>query len=219
MGLSPRVRGNLKDAVVALRRLGSIPACAGEPLRTIPSACGAGVYPRVCGGTFTNHTVGLRRRGLSPRVRGNPVSLSSSVTTTGSIPACAGEPHFDLHLIRLGRVYPRVCGGTRITIMAITAVVGLSPRVRGNRSRLDSRLNGTGSIPACAGEPRHPCSGGAATRVYPRVCGGTLSRAWRGRQRRGLSPRVRGNLMQETLCAVFHRSIPACAGEPARKSA
>ena len=31
------------------------------------------------------------------------------------------------------RVYPRVCGGTRIETVVAAAVQGLSPRVRGNR--------------------------------------------------------------------------------------
>ena len=52
--------------------------------------------------------------GLSPRVRGNPIAADEAAGIAGSIPACAGEPlsvmwcEFDF------RVYPRVCGGTRL---------------------------------------------------------------------------------------------------------
>ena len=31
-------------------------------------------------------------RGLSPRVRGNPLAVNTNVNKFGSIPACAGEP-------------------------------------------------------------------------------------------------------------------------------
>ena len=72
--------------------------------------------------------------------------------------------------------------------------MGLSPRVRGNLSEKLGITRGTGSIPACAGEPGSPfrfgdplsrsipaCAGepdlsisvGSKCMVYPRVCGGT----------------------------------------------
>ena len=51
-------------------------------------------------------------------------------------------------------------------------------------------------------------------RVYPRVCGGTISsRDWSSASR-GLSPRVRGNLEMASIDSGLRRSIPACAGEP-----
>ena len=50
-GLSPRVRGNLPFARVAIADSRSIPACAGEPPVTMPAPAGMKVYPRVCGGT------------------------------------------------------------------------------------------------------------------------------------------------------------------------
>ena len=71
----------------------------------------------------------------------------------GSIPACAGEPWLLVALRWRHRVYPRVCGGTRVVIPEDGLYEGLSPRVRGN-PRLTFRLcAGIGSIPACAGEP------------------------------------------------------------------
>ena len=51
------------------------------------------------------------------------------------------------------RVYPRVCGGTRLT----RSVADLGGR----------------SIPACAGEPDMPPDESELGVVYPRVCGGT----------------------------------------------
>ena len=39
-------------------------------------------------------------------------------------------------------------------LVILVADKGLSPRVRGNLGALQKHYGGTGSIPACAGEPR-----------------------------------------------------------------
>ena len=75
------------------------------------------------------------------------------------------------------KVYPRVCGGTRVGINHPVQGVGLSPRVRGNRFGLNLRLLNAGSIPACAGEPVNYVLPKKLSEVYPRVCGGTLIRS------------------------------------------
>ena len=51
IGLSPRVRGNLRLLLQLPGAVGSIPACAGEPPSRPPASPLATVYPRVCGGT------------------------------------------------------------------------------------------------------------------------------------------------------------------------
>ena len=50
-GLSPRVRGNPNCGRRSRTCYRSIPACAGEPLRSVASTPDTAVYPRVCGGT------------------------------------------------------------------------------------------------------------------------------------------------------------------------
>ena len=70
--------------------------------------------------------------GLSPRVRGNPLSETVRGVFAGPIPAGAGEPRLLLRRLRRPRAYPRGCGGTSCVIFLITIAVGLSPRVRGN---------------------------------------------------------------------------------------
>ena len=52
----------------------------------------------------------------------------------GSIPAPAGEPYPDKPACQPGRVYPRACGGTRPRPPVIHLALGLSPRLRGNRT-------------------------------------------------------------------------------------
>ena len=72
----------------------------------------ARVYPRVCGGTALDPLTGNFDVGLSPRVRGNPAIDFINRGSSGSIPACAGEPFLNPYAQRKWRVYPRVCGGT-----------------------------------------------------------------------------------------------------------
>ena len=211
-GLSPRVRGNRScDGTLSPRRgnrlqqhgelvrgsTRSIPACAGEPCMASAS------------------------EGLSPRVRGTSTHLIAE--SSGSIPACAGEPSTSKrsHIASpLFCVYPRVCGGTKNKGPAIIRSQ-VYPRVCGGTAwdyaqpRVPLQ---NGSIPACAGEPIHPCHAGKMglsprvrgnlviiqalmvsinPTVYPRVCGGT-------RERRSTRKH----------CLLTTRSIPACAGEP-----
>ena len=96
---------------------------------------------------------------------------------------------------------------------------GLSPRVRGNRAAQADVAFFRGSIPACAGEPRWTRPTSANAMVYPRVCGGTCTAAPTPAGMTGLSPRVRGNHLRRSSWLKYQRSIPACAGEPARRIA
>ena len=173
-GLSPRVRGNPRSKVYCPYRVGSIPACAGEPRWHPPSPARGGVYPRVCGGTIEIIRLGFENQ--------------------GSIPACAGEPVNRGQVFCHRGVYPRVCGGTGFGGHSLLALLGLSPRVRGNRLRRPLAPCSPGSIPACAGEPIADGDWVIIYEVYPRVCGGTTGRKKENGKEEGLSPRVRGNL-------------------------
>ena len=152
-GLSPRVRGNRVDTGLHPFMIRSIPACAGEPALSAPSARGIAVYPRVCGGTADGLGKTVHIQGLSPRVRGNLSVLSTTYHPWRSIPACAGEPLTSPRIKRQREVYPRVCGGTNTGRRAGATAPGLSPRVRGNRLRFAAGGFECRSIPACAGEP------------------------------------------------------------------
>ena len=113
-----------------------------------------------------------------PRVCGGTMTTSSAIPFRfcwGSIPACAGEPQ-EKH----------------VTTSAI--LDGLSPRVRGNPTRLTYGLD------------NHE--------VYPRVCGGTAPPFVSVNTRAGLSPRVRGNRMLNGSGPAYVRSIPRVRGNP-----
>ena len=151
-GLSPRVRGKLRHIVHPVRRVGSIPACAGEAGKSTRSARIPRVYPRVCGGSNWAWPPVLVLQGLSLRVRGKRLELGLPPGGGRSIPACAGEAQGQEARAGWFKVYPRVCGGSRSSSRNIQYHRGLSPRVRGKR-RNPGRCNpGIRSIPACAGE-------------------------------------------------------------------
>ena len=174
------------------------------------------VYPRVCGGTRWIWCSGWTPGGLSPRVRGNRQPGRLPPGWSGSIPACAGEPGTSHRRSAPRWVYPRVCGGTRGWGQRSHNGGGLSPRVRGNQNWERESEKWLGSIPACAGEPpRRNCHRPLRT-VYPRVCGGTPAYCGNSGPGKGLSPRVRGNPRRRHPPPAHQRSIPACAGEPAR---
>ena len=215
-GLSPRMRGNRAYLTAVGVENGSIPAYAGEPpglrRRQIP----AGVYPRVCGGTFQRRRWGRWGRGLSPRMRGNLMARQGSSTSRRSIPAYAGEPAGARHRCHRAGVYPRVCGGTVGANRCKGCRRGLSPRMRGNHLHRRNQRRHTGSIPAYAGEPRRTGGWDGLCLVYPRVCGGTAGKCQSATTLRGLSPRMRGNLARIQQPVSQLGSIPAYAGEPPR---
>ena len=136
----------------------SIPACAGEPARHVVQLRRDEVYPRVCGGTQQASNQSTPTFGLSPRVRGNRIMLTIDAEFSRSIPACAGEPIKPGSRPTRKKVYPRVCGGTR-----------LDP----GHGEIPACAGEAGSIPACAGEPMEGMAVFCVQAVYPRVCGGT----------------------------------------------
>ena len=207
-GLSPRVRGSLHDDErCPIRHGGSIPACAGEPMRALTTKARCRVYPRVCGGATSRWWRNVR--GLSPRVRGSLLRTGPQFVDSLRVypRVCGGAAFLQRHSKDVG-VYPRVCGGAWALALEW---LGSIPACAGEPlCSLSSRI---GSIPACAGEPNygeqsHRC------RVYPRVCGGASDPT---EYRKGVYPRVCGGAL--VVCSVTGiGSIPACAGEPRERA-
>ncbi len=213
-GLSPRGRGNRGRPAAAGRRCRSIPAWAGEPAEAIIAGNIEWVYPRVGGGTICSAGNPCTDRGLSPRGRGNRLLRSSAPQGAGSIPAWAGEPVAYLRTLGSVAVYPRVGGGTVVSLVVFAILAGLSPRGRGNHGLSDRRRGAGGSIPAWAGEPQTWPVLDRPVRVYPRVGGGTAAARHELSTGVGLSPRGRGNRRPAATRVAPRRSIPAWAGEP-----
>ena len=90
---------------------GSIPACTGEPVRTIKRQVFPRVHPRVYGGAIPGWAYLDASWGPSPRVRGSRRLCLSWVSMEGSIPACTGEPRGEQGFPTDVQVHPRVYGG------------------------------------------------------------------------------------------------------------
>ena len=208
------MRGNPPIPTLGSSTAGSIPARAGEPRLLLPPLQSLRVYPRACGGTSGRPWVGICQTGLSPRVRGNPDHGRLRLGPEGSIPARAGEPLWDWMRTDHAAVYPRACGGTLQDARLNVAIIGLSPRVRGNLERRLQLSLLLRSIPARAGEPARCAPRAPQLPVYPRACGGTACESTRADSNGGLSPRVRGNQVLHVGRVKFSGSIPARAGEP-----
>ena len=86
-----------------------------------------------------------------------------------------------------------MCGGTIKSLPVPCIGMGLSPRVRGNRQVRRLQRSRTGLSPRVRGNPNGDQVENVYPRVYPRVCGGTISHIGLSVVDKGLSPRVRGN--------------------------
>ena len=155
--------------------------------------------------------------GLSPPTRGNLHPVVRARAGGGSIPAHAGEPRAWKRESGKSSVYPRPRGGTVTVETPYQLIRGLSPPTRGNLYQQWSSAWLAGSIPAHAGEPRTPIPKWCKIWVYPRPRGGTESRRPPRPRAFGLSPPTRGNPDDDVLLVLFQGSIPAHAGEPAKR--
>ena len=205
-----------REPCCALRRIGIIPACAGN------TACGSsctpapGDHPRACGehgGKAANHA---DVQGSSPRVRGTHEDAVLDVISLGIIPACAGNTIGPSAGSCGGRNHPRVCGEHPMSTPMSAPAAGSSPCVRGthfNRAR-EGRVFGI--IPACAGNTGACPSRRCAPGDHPRVCGEHPEKVQAVEADAGSSPRVRGTLFEHGLPHGIHGIIPACAGNTLR---
>ena len=214
-GPSPRERGSRFGLAAAGDNFGSIPARAGEPVRTGSPAPTSRVHPRASGGATTISAFDAAKWGPSPRERGSRPDLHPGG--------------------RAWWVHPRASGGALLPVWPNRYTLGPSPRERGSPARRVRCGYPRGSIPARAGEPPrcrwrssrtrvHPrASGGAGGeliwasaqhRVHPRASGGAARRSASQLNSTGPSPRERGSRSALRIAAQLNGSIPARAGEP-----
>ena len=172
----------------------------------------------MCGGAKSHPTASMCQPGRSPRVRGSPLKAVVEPELERSIPACAGEPSSRYRHRVSNWVDPRVCGGAFLGRLWNSIQSGRSPRVRGSRGYDGDEKAWCRSIPACAGEPPRSSNPAVYPEVDPRVCGGAGEKMGITLVSEGRSPRVRGSHGVRGGRAEHDRSIPACAGEPARRS-
>ena len=127
-------------------------------------------------------------------MRGNQQEPARAGRAGGSIPAHAGKPPPDDKVIDI--------------------LKGLSPPMRGNPVSPGCTRSWIGSIPAHAGKPPARYSPETFSWVYPRPCGETALAAMAVVSAGGLSPPMRGNLVDRDSTLGRRGSIPAHAGKP-----
>ena len=131
-----------------------------------------------------------------------------------------------------------LCSWRRFLCASTHLRLGSSPPARGRstvacrsvaRASVHPRLGGaaklkrsvsrsvTGSSPPARGRPWERSGAKADFRVHPRVCGGAAAVGSLPAGLAGPSPRVRGSRGVGRLRDDERGSIPACAGEPARR--
>ena len=94
------------------------------------------------------------------------------------------------------------------------ATGGLSPRVWGNRKRQLTPKPAARPIPTCVGQPPEGKPRSTTIKAYPHVCGATSHGCNEHHGRKGLSPRVWGNLDDANPFGYSKRPIPTCVGQP-----
>ena len=214
IGLPPRVRGNPGRASAGEPVAGPTPARAGQPTPRASSMSPSSAYPRACGATLINALKQFAHNGLPPRVRGNRLPYRRGAFLDGPTPARAGQPASPLQTRMAQWAYPRACGATPDDWTGRAARQGLPPRVRGNPSQCALRTPMSGPTPARAGQPWNVHDRHSAHRAYPRACGATDCQGIVSQGKRGLPPRVRGNLADRTTQHAFDGPTPARAGQP-----
>ena len=145
------MRGTLRRAFRKFRRLGIIPAYAGNTTRCIGQVDLLRDHPRVCGEHYINSTTINGLLGSSPRMRGTHMFGIGGAGGKGIIPAYAGNtstpsPHcYDTW------DHPRVCGEHLLMASVSLKYSGSSPRMRGTPLRVMKYGQPSGIIPAYAG--------------------------------------------------------------------
>ncbi len=134
-GPSPLSRGSPAAQEIRSRRLGSIPALAGQPPDRIPARSVCGVHPRSRGAAVHGRLSGVPAAGPSPLSRGSPLFTPHLTNMGGSIPALAGQPRRCRKSGRTSRVHPRSRGAAFVIFARRFGEVGPSPLSRGSRLR------------------------------------------------------------------------------------
>ena len=147
-------------------------------------------------------------------MRGNRARDRDHEDAVGPTPARAGQPSTRCTARSSPRAYPRACGATSASVLRLTHVLGLPPRVRGNLHLPIRYLTRERPTPARAGQPPPPRRGRPSAGAYPRACGATHLLVWDTDNDTGLPPRVRGNRMGRMRSRLVLRPTPARAGQP-----
>ena len=213
-GPSPLTRGSRPRVHRANRRMGSIPAHAGQPESGESDSSDKTVHPRSRGAAAASAAPSICVMGPSPLTRGSRRRVAVTKQPTRSIPAHAGQPRASGSASTPPRVHPRSRGAAREEPTIRLRPKGPSPLTRGSLRGEPKAPSRGRSIPAHAGQPRtlrcalwppgvHPRSRGAAGEALMSFAAAT-----------GPSPLTRGSHARARRHPHQPGSIPAHAGQP-----
>ena len=211
-GSSPHARGTHTTATPSFRRVGIIPACAGNTDMRTSRWRRRGDHPRMRG----EHNVAAILRaiiqGSSPHARGTPFVGSKSSARAGIIPACAGNTDIESGCLMELRDHPRMRGEHQVRGCASSPGPGSSPHARGTHGA-GRRVRGCpGIIPACAGNTWARTSPADDDRDHPRMRGEHMMYYHLLEELAGSSPHARGTPGRILRTGRGAGIIPACAG-------
>ena len=212
LGSSPHARGTRTPNTKFKLCNGIIPACAGNTALTLPNTTSARDHPRMRGEHILRLSSLALTAGSSPHARGTQKTHASPLGNLGIIPACAGNTLGRLMRCRLMWDHPRMRGEHVFNFGVLFFCMGSSPHARGTHRREGVHRDGTGIIPACAGN-----TGNLLRRIFdagdhPRMRGEHYPVRKRCEYGRGSSPHARGTLQLYEMDAEHEGIIPACAG-------
>mgnify|MGYP007085800777 FL=1 len=170
-GSSPRMRGTLRRAFRKFRRLGIIPAYAGNTQPVSPCRQCNRDHPRVCGEHDPLVPSVCDVLGSSPRMRGTLGRRVVGLCLVGIIPAYAGNTPAACWKSWQAWDHPRVCGEHINGHYLLQPGQGSSPRMRGtHQKRRAIRREGGGDHPRVCGEHAHsivcvPLTAGSSPRM------------------------------------------------------
>ena len=211
-GSSPHARGTRFCLVVSARRLGIIPACAGNTRLVVLRRSPIRDHPRMRGEHEAHHPCRRACAGSSPHARGTPQSRGLGGADAGIIPACAGNTPSGYTVTRCFGDHPRMRGEHPASGAGVDGRRGSSPHARG--TLFGEELVGLveGIIPACAGNTHLMHNRIAMVRDHPRMRGEHLREIGSETPQMGSSPHARGTRSPADRMGLLLGIIPACAG-------
>ena len=212
------MRGTLRRAFRKFRRLGIIPAYAGNTMMTPRLTTATWDHPRVCGEHDPLVPSVCDVLGSAPRMRGTLGRRVVGLCLVGIIPAYAGNTTARNASTKAKRDHPRVCGEHSRRGSAGLSFGGSSPRMRGTPFVVIAVTVWRGIIPAYAGNTLPVLPNPFSPRDHPRACGehGEIDVCMAGNM--GSSPRMRGTRQERVERRGRLGIIPAYAGNTRRES-
>ena len=197
-GSSPHMRGTLCRCGLSTRRIGIIPAYAGNTCVVSTLACPSRDHPRICGEHYKHRGSITPNPGSSPHMRGTRDAMARLGSDSGIIPAYAGNtvPVALLHVVP--EDHPRICGEHPCNRSKYSFCAGSSPHMRGTLAQCVVGYDFLGIIPAYAGNTYWKLHELYVRRDHPRICGEHLVSDVLFAVDSGSSPHMRGTLSSDS---------------------